>query len=319
MDTLKASLNGSQAASYAVVVGGANTDIIGFSDNALIGQDSNPGRVCVSSGGVGRNIAENLARVGVRTKLLTAFGGDGNAEQLSAGCKDAGIDVSHSLTVEDLPGSVYLAIADEYGTMELGLNDMRSLERIIPEALQSLAPVLAQAAVIVLDTNVGPRTLDWVCSVGADVPIVLDPVSVTKSVRALSCLPHLHTLKANEIEARALIGDALSPEESIGRVSQMLLSAGVFRVMITMGAEGVHLAQANETEWIAAPAVEVVSDTGAGDAFAAGVAWGAMMGSSLTETARLATAMAALTLKAESTVDSAMSRSAVENMMEEIQ
>ena len=61
---------------YAVVIGGANMDICGCShDNLRIG-DSNPGKVRTSAGGVGRNIAENLARLGTDTRLLSAVGND---------------------------------------------------------------------------------------------------------------------------------------------------------------------------------------------------------------------------------------------------
>ena len=59
---------------YVVVIGGANMDICGTShDNLLLG-DSNPGKVRTSAGGVGRNIAENLARLGSDTRLMTAVG-----------------------------------------------------------------------------------------------------------------------------------------------------------------------------------------------------------------------------------------------------
>ena len=46
-----------------VVIGGANVDIMGIADQALRPQDSNPGTIRTTLGGVGRNIAENLARL----------------------------------------------------------------------------------------------------------------------------------------------------------------------------------------------------------------------------------------------------------------
>lgn len=318
METDATAIRSAAGGSYAIVLGGANTDIIGFSDHALIARDSNPGHVSVSSGGVGRNIAENLARIGVRTQLVSAFGNDDNASRLRAACVDVGVDVSHSVTIRDLPGCVYLAIADEGGNMSLGLNDMRALDRLVPGVLEPLVDAFAGASVIVLDTNVGAAALEWACEAGDGVPIVLDPVSVAKAVRARSCLGRLHTLKANEIEARILVNDALPSDASIEEVAGALLALGVRRVIITMGQAGVHLAEASGHEWIAAPAVEIESDTGAGDAFAAGIAWGAMNDVSMRETARFASAMAALTLMAEETVDPTMSWGAVTRMMEEI-
>ena len=64
------------SAPYAVVVGGVNMDIGGVSAGPLVPADSNPGAVRMSLGGVGRNIAHNMALLGVDTRLLTAFGDD---------------------------------------------------------------------------------------------------------------------------------------------------------------------------------------------------------------------------------------------------
>jgi pseudouridine kinase len=79
------------------VVGGANTDIVGHSKAALVAHDSNPGVVSVSSGGVARNIAENLARLRVRTSLVTAFGADTHGRELERACRALRIDTAASL------------------------------------------------------------------------------------------------------------------------------------------------------------------------------------------------------------------------------
>ena len=57
--------------SYVAIVGGANVDIQGFPYNSLIYRDSNPGKVEFSLGGVGRNIGENLTRLGIPVKLIS--------------------------------------------------------------------------------------------------------------------------------------------------------------------------------------------------------------------------------------------------------
>ena len=67
---------------YISIVGGANMDIIGFPSDKLIIKDSNPGQVKVVLGGVGRNIRENLVRLGVETKLISAVGSDVYGEKI---------------------------------------------------------------------------------------------------------------------------------------------------------------------------------------------------------------------------------------------
>lgn len=57
-----------------VVLGGAVVDVIGHPSGKLIPHTSNPGSLKLSIGGVGRNIAEGLARLGTHTKLLSIVG-----------------------------------------------------------------------------------------------------------------------------------------------------------------------------------------------------------------------------------------------------
>lgn len=76
-------------ADYAVVIGGVNMDIGGQSFGPLVARDSNPGAVRVSPGGVGRNIAHNMALLGLDVRMLTALGDDLYARQIAAGAPAA--------------------------------------------------------------------------------------------------------------------------------------------------------------------------------------------------------------------------------------
>ena len=77
---------------YVTVVGGMNMDIGGWPSEELVAQDSNPGRVRMSPGGVGRNIAHNMSLMGLDVRLLTAFGDDVYAQKLAAVCGELGIE-----------------------------------------------------------------------------------------------------------------------------------------------------------------------------------------------------------------------------------
>ena len=76
------------------VVGGANTDICGRPAQALVRHDSAPGQVSVRHGGVGRNIACDLARLGLRTRFVTALGDDGFGASVAEGCRSCGVDIT---------------------------------------------------------------------------------------------------------------------------------------------------------------------------------------------------------------------------------
>ena len=83
------------------VIGSANMDIGGYSHGPLTPGDSNPGRVRLSVGGVGCNIARNLALLGARVRFLTALGGDVYADAIERQLTDMGIDLSLSLRLRD--------------------------------------------------------------------------------------------------------------------------------------------------------------------------------------------------------------------------
>jgi len=299
-----------------VVIGGANVDILGAPDAALVPADSNPGRVQLSPGGVGRNIAENLARLGVTTLLITVLGGDANGRFLADECARDGIDISLSLVLADEPGSLYVAIMDERGDMALALNDMRAMERLTPEVLEPRAVALAHAALVVVDTNLPVETLAWIGE-HVSAPLVLDPISVAKAPRALPILRHLAALHCNALEAGALFGRDVMTRHDAEQAARELVALGVARVFVTMGADGVIAADAAGPLTLPARPATLVNATGAGDAFTAGIALAQLAALPLGDSAQLGCAMAAIAMACERTVSEAVSLDTVNRIIEE--
>ena len=58
------------------IVGGINIDIEGRPYAPLRREDSNPGKISIAYGGVGRNITENVARMGGRAAMISMIGED---------------------------------------------------------------------------------------------------------------------------------------------------------------------------------------------------------------------------------------------------
>jgi len=291
------------------VVGGANVDITGMPGGRFAFRDSNPGHVRSSAGGVGRNIAENLARLGAEVRLVTAFGDDAESEWLEAECSDAGIDLSFSVHAEGVPGSRYLAVLDAAGDLAAAVSDMRALDSLTPDAIDPAA--FQGADVVVLDTNVHASTVARVAELAGAIPIVLDPVSTAKAQRARPILGRLAILKANLREAEELSG-AAGAEGAATR----LLETGAQRVFVTMGAGGVWCASKTEAFAVSARPAEVVNATGAGDAFTAGVVWGLANKASLKEMAEGASVLATIALESERTVSESISAQALRARME---
>lgn len=138
---------------YVVVIGGINCDISGTPDNALRMGDSNPGSITLTAGGVGRNIAENLVRLGCCVSLLTVLGDDANGAFLRDSCRRLGIDLSLSETVPDMHTSTYLCLNDEHGEVLAAISDMEICSMITPAMIETRLPALQKASMIVLDAN----------------------------------------------------------------------------------------------------------------------------------------------------------------------
>lgn len=286
-----------------VVVGGANTDIVGVPVATLLGHDSNPGHIRVSAGGVARNIAENLSRLGVPVSLLTAFGCDDAGRTLRNSCTDAGVDTSLSLVAADLPGAHYLAILDEKRDMSVAVNDMRVLELLTPDALADPARerALASADVVVLDTNLPVDAIEWIAAHTAAM-IVLDPVSVAKAPRALDILAGLAAIAPNAAEAAVLLGH---PVEGLGAAvvaAREFVQRGIGAAFVTCGEEGTAWADARASGTVPKPDVTVANASGAGDAFCAGIAWAILAGADARRAAIAGRALAAIALADEDTV-----------------
>ena len=181
------------------VVGAANIDIGGFPSGALRERDSNPGRIALSAGGVGRNIACNLARLGVRVELVAALGQDAFADALRADCACSGVGLSLSPVFPGETSSAYLYIADEAGDMRLAVNDMAICERLTPEALADKLAALNGMDAVVLDANLPEATLRYLAE-RLTVPLIADAVSAAKVRRLKPILPRLWALKPNALE-----------------------------------------------------------------------------------------------------------------------
>lgn len=299
-----------RAETYAVVVGGVNVDIGGRSYSPLVSADSNPGKVSISMGGVGRNIAHNMRLMDLDVRLLTSYGDDLNGQRFSASCSELGIDISRSLRIVGETTSSYVYLADNRGEMALAISDMEICKRITPEYLASNASLLQGAQVIVADTNIPEVSLQYLANNSA-CPLFIDPVSTTKAKKLLPILSSIHTLKPNILEAALLAGIPIEKDADVEQAAQILLEKGVKRVFITMGSRGVYAAQADEAYWIPSIPGAMVNTTGCGDAVTAALVWAYLNEKNLRDSALAGLAAGSIAMESQETINPAMCISAL--------
>jgi pseudouridine kinase len=296
---------------HVVVIGGANTDIkVRIASRAAMAS-SNPGTATLTPGGVGRNIAENLARLGVGTSLISAVGRDRLGEQLLRETADAGVDIRGVMRAPG-PTGLYAAALDRRGELIVAVAAMAILERLTPTWLQRHRQRITATDLVVADSNLPSATLDWLMDVAAkdDVRLAIEAVSVPKGGRLRRLLRRqrpLFALFCNRDEARTLTG-----RRAFGAAARALHALGVRNVGIGLGRRGMLVSSADgcRTTVPAIPAA-IVDVTGAGDAAVAGTLFGLLRGEPLPVAARYGQAAAALTVSCDRSVDPRLSVRAI--------
>ena len=303
-----------RSGSYAVVVGGANVDIGGRSRGKLVAGDSNPGRVGLSIGGVGRNIAHNLSLLGADVRMLTAYGDDLYGQGLVDACNAAGIDMSHARLLRDEATSTYLYIAGQDGDMALAVSDMAICDRIDPEYLASHYALLQNARVIVCDTNIPAESLQYLTE-QFSAPIFCDPVSTAKAEKLRPILGRLHTLKPNKMEAELLSGIPIRDRADAEKAARALLDTGLKRVFLSLGGDGMYAATQEESLWMENLPCSIVNTTGCGDSAMAALVWAYLEELSLAESVRAALAAGSITIESPETISPEMSEELLRSRM----
>ena len=290
---------------YVAVVGGINVDVCGKSFAPLIPADSNPGTVRISLGGVGRNAAHNLCLLGVRTRMLTALAVDGWSHLIRNGCAAAGIDLSQAKTVPEGKSSTYLALEGPEGDMALALCDDALARSIDPPYLAERLELLNGAAAVVLDTNLTPEAIGFLAE-RVTAPLFADPVSVTKAEKLCPVLGRLFLLKPNRLEAELLSGVKITDRNSLELAAAKLLSTGLRRVCVSLGADGVYCAWDTERCLAPCPETHLVNASGGGDAMMAGFVRAFLDGLPIDRAASFALACSSLAVESPETVNPAL-------------
>lgn len=287
------------SAASIVCIGGLNIDRkLMLLARALPGS-SNPCESHETPGGVVRNVAENLARLGLPVSLVAAVGDDAGGRMLLEQAAAVGIDTRAVIRLRRHASDSYTAVLAPDGSLTLGLAAMPLVESLNPWALEASRALRASAALVVADGNL--PTDAWPLLLGearaSGVPLVCVAVSEAKMERLPEQLAGLHLLILNAGELACVAPDPLQAFAD-------LHARGVARVLVSKGAEGLLLSEPGRAprHW-PAPEVQVVDVTGAGDALSAGVCAALLRDAAdLDAAARLGLDLAALTLQTEDSV-----------------
>jgi pseudouridine kinase len=278
------------------VVGGANLDVVARAEPLRPGE-SNPGAVRFGPGGAARNVAENLARLGLRVHLLCAAGSGPLGDLVLGPTRAAGVAV-HAVPVREWP-DVYVSVTSR-GERVWAVSDTAGCEALRPEHLQAVLGECGDAAAVVADANLPEPVLDALRSLA--VPRALVAVSRAKAPRLWGALQGAWLLACAASEAAALSGFVVRSREEALSAARWLRGSGCRHALVTLGPQGLVWCGEEEVA-VPAPPVQARDPTGAGDAAAACAVAALLLGYPEAEVALLCAWAGALTVQAEGAVD----------------
>lgn len=279
------------------------------------------GETCMGSGfrmgpgGKGSNQAVAAARAGARVSFIAKLGRDLFGDMARKLYQDEAIDTRHLLATHTPTGAASIVIHAGNRENSIVVVPGSGME-LTPEEVSQAQPLIAGSAVFLTQLELAlpavERGLALAHSLG--VPTILNPAPACALPAAI--FPLCDYLTPNESEAEILTGIRVASLDDARRAADALLSLGARNVVITLGAQGALVKNANLSEHLPAfPVASVVDTTGAGDAFNGGFAVALSEGSGIVEAARFGCAVAAISVTRPGTAPSMPSRTEVDALL----
>ncbi len=284
-----------------VVVGAVFVDIKGFPDAAYSPLGRNVGRVETVHGGVGRNVAEDIANVELRPRFVSLVDDTAEGAEVLRKLQNHKVDTRYVLTQPDGMG-MWLAVFDDSGDLAGSVSrrpDMSVLGKLLDEKGDEIFRGAESVVLEVdLDKEIVKRILRYAEKYHIKVYGVVSNMAIAAQRRDF--FQSIDCLVCNLGEAGILFVDdfsALPPEQLAVELFQRIAKAQIPSMVVTLGSRGAVYASLNGDRGYCPPESVLVRDTsGAGDAFCAGVAVGLTYGKSLREAVGIGTHLAASVL-----------------------
>lgn len=259
-------------ASDIVVVGSINMDLVMRAPRLPLPGETLAGtHFIVVPGGKGGNQAVAAARLGARVAMIGCVGADPYGVRLLACLQAEGVDCSGVLTSTLLPSGVAMVAVDDDSQNAI-ITVAGSNREVSPELVASHKTTFARAKMIVCEMDVPAATVEAVLVTARllGVPSLLNPSPINGPLPP-SWFESIHYLVANEIEAATLSGFPVDSIERAKDAAEALRKRGALHVLITLGEKGVVALFGEKEdarcEYFAAPQVQAVDTTAAGDTF----------------------------------------------------
>lgn len=291
------------------VIGTVFIDCKGFSDNEFNPAGRNLGNVKFFHGGVGRNVAENLARLEVPVTFIGSIDKNGIGQEVMDKLEIANVDTQRVIRTESAGMGFWLALLDNRGELAGAISqmpDLKALERYIHNHGKE---IIEDSTHIVLELDLNACIATKVVSLAkaAGKPVYGIPGNLSVVLAHRDVLSEIDCFICNDIEASKLLDIRLDRNDHgqiLRRLRTFVDSCGLKSMVITLGGEGsiYYDSQKGEAGYQPVFPVEVVETSGAGDAFFAGTVMGLATNHSLKKSVAFGSKVAAWTIQSAENV-----------------
>lgn len=280
-----------------VVIGTVFVDIKGFPDDLYIPEGRNAGRVEIVHGGVGRNVAEDIANVELRPRFVGMVDDTAEGAEVLRKLKNHKVNTDYVAVTQDGMG-MWLAVFNNGGDIAGSISKRPTSDAMLRMLEEKGDEIFADADSIVIEIDLDKELIKTVFRYAEEykkkVYAVVANMSIASQRRDF--LQSIDCFVCNEQEAGILFVcdfSGLTPEELCEELSRRVMSARIPSMVVTMGSRGAVYADMNGDKGVyPARKVKVRDTTGAGDAFCAGVAIGLTYGKSMREAVEIGTRLA---------------------------
>ncbi len=284
-----------------VVVGNVFVDIKGFPDNKYIPAGRNSGNVETVHGGVGRNVAEDIANIELRPRFVSMVDDTAQGAEIVEKLNNHKVDTRYVVSAPNGMGK-WLAVFDNTGDIVASISNRPNMDPMVKLLEEHGDEIFADADSVIVEIDMDKDVIKQVFKYAEKYQKRIYAVVANMSI-ASQRRDFFHSIDCfvcNEQEAGILFVEdfsGLTPEALSERLSQKVISARIPSMIVTMGSHGAVYADMNGNKGIhPANKVEVQDTTGAGDAFCAGAAAGLTYGKSLKEAVAIGTTLASSVL-----------------------
>ena len=292
-----------------VVIGTTFVDVKGFPFNKYDPLGRNPGEVKIVHGGVGRNVAENFANVGMPVSYVGMLEDSAFGRDVERHLRAIGADLDYVLKVPENGIGMWLVIFDERGELAGSISKVPDFSPMESFLSQKGDEIISSAGAVVLEMDLNESIAEMVVSLAEKydkrVYAIVGNMGVVLARRDL--IPRTDCFICNVIEAAKFFGDAAVTGFTTQRMLAFLPGAakraGIASMVVTMGEQGsVYYDGATGASGICPICpTEVVDTSGAGDAFFSGTVMGLIRGKPLSEAVRYGAKLASATISREET------------------